>query len=293
MTGAGMALDARAIALIKARRTAPPAEDVARSRNGKVLLSAGQIARMTPADWRRAFEQTVTLTDQQITQARTRTDGTEIAAYLLAHGLDVVAHGIGLFNGAHADPRGELRVLIEDTLTTIWQGLNRAIQSGVEEYAGEVHTQMSAAADAAARDATDARRLLDAASAQLIREREQHQQEVKRLEGVLASERSATVNRERSARNELHQLRQDHAAQASVIAHLNAECERLETLLELATAPEVIMEPQNARERASLHVYLRHYPGSTVATWRAAYPTPEAMLTQLRAVILPLLGRAA
>lgn len=257
-------------------------------------LSFARAARLTDREWRRAWSGAMDVLNPCVEEARTRTDGTEIAAILLNRTMNLMAYALTEFAGASADPRRKVRTKTDQVLKVTWEGMSRAIAAGVDEYAGEVHTQMTAAADAAAREATDARRLLDAASAQLTREREEAAREIARLNALLTSERSATVNRERTTRNELHQLRQDHAAQASVIAHLNAECERLEHLLETATAPEVTpMEPQNARERASLHVYLNANAGGSLAQWRAAHPSPAAMVQQLRVAILPLLGRAA
>ena len=312
------------IEAIKARRVSVPEEAVVTSRDGKPLISPQRIMRMTSQEWRKGFEHTITLLNSQVDEARTRTDGTEIAAYILQHGLDVIAHGIALFNGAHHDPRAELRAAIEETLKIIWDSTARTIQAGVEEYAGKLHAeqstlldaereQMTAGADAAAREATEARRALDAASAQLTREREQWGQELARLQAQLDSERSATVNRERTARNEIHQLRQDLAASRTVIASLNAECERLETQATAPTSVEVPMnQPSTALESASLCLFLRerlrlptlNWNASGVrlldrdvaphlTAWRAAYPTPEAMRAQLRAVVRPILAQAA
>jgi hypothetical protein len=79
------------------------------------------------------------------------------------------------------------------------------------------------------------------------------------------------------------------------------------SLIDPAAAPEVVMPvlepaqgPTNALERASLYRYLLDGHGTRgeptlaqVRSWRTTYPTPASMLTQLRAAILPLLGRAA
>lgn len=93
------------------------------------------------------------------------------------------------------------------------------------------------AADQAQADATDARRMLDAAQAQITRERAQADAEIQRLKDTLASERSATVNRERDTRNRIQQLERDAQEAQKVIAHLNRECDRLEG--ELTQAQQV------------------------------------------------------
>lgn len=105
-------------------------------------------------------------------------------------------------------------------------------------------------------------------------------------------------------------------------ADLNEEIEQLKARiadLEQQT-PEVTMPerklpteqyfPDGPLESASLCVYLKaqgipatwdavgvdhdgHLTDAHVEAWRAAYPTRAAMLAQLRAVVLPMMGRAA
>lgn len=221
------------------------------------------------------------------------------------------------------------RERLEDRMLGVINGeLGQQVEHLEREYnraIDEAREQGTHAADQAQVELTEQRRLLDAASAQLTREREAHAREVRRLTGLLESERRATVERDRTVRNDLHQLRQDLASARTVIASLNAECERLELALATASAPQPTEEvppmpllsptpsPQSALERASLCVFLRdqrqrgdvrwdpagvfgqgrHIPLADIRAWRAAYPTPAAQLAQLRAVVRGVLGRAA
>jgi len=177
-------------------------------------------------------------------------------------------------------------------------------------------------------EATAARRQVEALQGQLDRITHEKDGEIERLKGLLASERAATVERDRTAGNDLEQARKDLRTAQQMIGHLNAECDRLtsETKalsadLEALTAPAPLslevspmptmparQYPANALETASLCVYLRAHgiPATWTSVgvdhdgrmtdahaegWRGAYPTREAMLAQLRAVVLPMLER--
>ncbi|OLV20154.1 hypothetical protein [Deinococcus marmoris] len=313
------------IAAIKAQPRRAPTADLVPPED--CALSFARAARLTDREWRRAWISAMDVLTVHTTAARKREDGSEIAAYLLDRTLDLTSFALTEFAGASADPRRRIRDRTDEALAVIWDGIKASISEGIEVYRTEIEgqsqatlaaerEQMTAGADAAAREATEARRALDAASAQLTREREASAREIARLTRLLDSERSANNNRERDARNEAHQLRQDLASSRTVIASLNAECERLEAQVAAPIAVEEVPmpsdQPKNALESASLCLFLRkkqNAPGLTwkenqrlmllpeshpfVLEWRAAYPTPEAMLAQLRAVVLPMLGRVA
>lgn len=321
-------IDPAAVAAIKANPRRPQLADIVAPDD--CALSPARAARLTDRQWRRAWSGATEVLADYTQAARRREDGTEIAAYLLDRMLDLTAYALTEFAGASPDPRRNIRTKADDVLTVTWDGISRAIAEGVELHLAEVEAviqatlnaereQVTAGADAAAREATEARRALDAASAQLTREREQWTSEVTRLQAQLDSERSATINRERTARNEVHQLRQDLAASRTVIASLNAECERLEAQ---AAAPDPVevdpmkkIYPTNALEWASLCVFMRARRGEKTLTWngkclfrgesqialplvdvqrwRDTYATPEAMLKQLRAVVRPILRQVA
>ena len=136
---------------------------------------------------------------------------------------------------------------------------------------------------------------------------------MERLQAQLATERQAVINRDREIRNQIHQLEADKTVLQGTVAALNQECERLEGELKERDMPKSELKPTSALERASLCAYLRdrgaaatwsNADGVTgpdvsilaidLLAWRTAYPTPEAMLEQLRAVVRPILaGRAA
>ncbi|OWL98925.1 hypothetical protein CBQ26_00930 [Deinococcus indicus] len=184
------------------------------------------------------------------------------------------------------------------------------------------------AADQAQADASEARRQLDAASAQITRERAAHEQALAELKRTLAAERTATINRDRDTRNQIHQLEQDKRTLSSTVGHLNQECERLEA--ELATARTAAPEPAPVPVPAALEVtamptptlnprlaamscavYLTahgiptradgdHLTGEQtvqrselIVAWSTEYPTDEARRAHLRASIRPLLAQDA
>lgn len=205
--------------------------------------------------------------------------------------------------------------------------VNGELGQEIERLEGEYRSALAEATEQATRgldqaqaEATEQRRLLDAASAQLARERAAHAAEVQRLTVLLEGERRAHVERERAARNELHQLRQDLANQRGTVAHLNAECARLEERLGEATrpalslVPEVLTMPTHnpALANLSLAAYLREQdfhttvdgntgrlqthgdiPEALEREWAVKYPDDASRLAQLRALLRPLLRRAA
>ncbi|MFB9991544.1 hypothetical protein ACFFLM_06130 [Deinococcus oregonensis] len=109
------------------------------------------------------------------------------------------------------------------------------------------------------------------------------------------------VARERDTRNQIQQLEQDARSNATVIASLNAECERLEGLtaprLEVLPLSPTAAAPTSVLERASLTTFLwvrLQQPAlsqadalaplaydHSLAEWRAAYPTPDSQKKQL------------
>jgi hypothetical protein len=224
----------------------------------------------------------------------------------------------GVLEEAERDTEARLTSYLNDALAVEVVRLHGLMEATLSSE----RDQMTAAADAAQLEATEARRQLDAASAQLIREREAHAADMARLTALLSSERSATVNRERAARNELHQVRNDLTNAQATVARLNAECERLEQMPPLAVpAPplEVVPMPKPITIKRmlcptplgamSLRAYLVaegvlnvHLDGRQVTwghpinlsvfeTWCGRYPTPDSQRAHLRAVVGK--GRAA
>jgi hypothetical protein len=169
--------------------------------------------------------------------------------------------------------------------------------------------------DEAQRKVSEYRRQLEAASAQLTRDRAAHAEELARLTEQRTRECNATVNRERSARNELHQVQNDLRTAQSVIANLNAECERLEAqaLTPVSTPLEVppvtkqntikqmkcptelgAMSPraylvaegvENVQLDGRQVIWGKLIPLGVFEAWCGQYPTPAHQLAQLRAVI--------
>ncbi len=216
----------------------------------------------------------------------------------------------------HAEQRAGARIvqLINDQLVLELERLEAAVEATL---AGE-RELMTAAFDEAQKDATAARRDLAAAQATATRDKQALEARVAQLEQTLARERSATVNREREHRNEVHQLRQDLKNAQVVIGALNRECEQLSAQAGAAPAPE-ILPPAPAPEalpgalaQHSWVLFLRscgipaelrgldvHHaaPLSDVdrlsKEWRREIPTVQAAREQIRAALLPVLRGAA
>jgi len=220
---------------------------------------------------------------------------------------------------AERDTEARLTSYLNDALVVEVVRLHEVMEATLSSE----RDQMTAAADAAQREASEARRQVDAVSAQLARERAAHAEELARLTEQLTRERTATVNRERTARNELHQAQNDLKTAQSVIANLNAECERLEaqSLTPVSTPLEVLpvtkqktikqMKCPSELGAMSLRAYLvaegvenvrlegrqvtwgKSIPLGMFEAWCGQYPTPAHQLAQLRAIALPILRRAA
>ena len=76
-------------------------EAVSRARAAAINRDAPRwVASVTAQQWRKAYVATSDLLTEYLRAVRQREDGTEIAAYVVQHALDLVGHGIVQF----ADP---------------------------------------------------------------------------------------------------------------------------------------------------------------------------------------------
>jgi hypothetical protein len=239
----------------------------------------------------------------------------EIAVHRAEAELDVVRQRAAVADLAEAGARAlqDERLALEAALSE-----GQATLAAEQLALSDAHEMALRAVDETQRAVSEYRRAAEAASAQLLRERETHARELTELKAGHAAElktvhqdisratRIAT-DQERSWNEQRRQLNADLTAAQATIAHLNAECERLEaspvpqSKVTRMPNPEL---PQHALEEASLTNYLwdtlkdsKIKLGAVVISdaqlsdWRAAYPTKEAQMKQVRAVVLK--GRAA
>ncbi|UQN10308.1 hypothetical protein [Deinococcus sp. QL22] len=310
----------------------------------KMALSDSRARRLSSDEWRGAYGDTLKkVLREQLDEAVTRpTDlGRAVAADLVQRSLDLAAFGIDAFAGSTFDARRALRdrsdVVLQGilnqmlaTVKSVTEEAEVALREQAEEKANALLAEAKAAfeqerdmatagADEVQRELSEYRRAAEAASAQLVREREASAREVADLKAAHAANvtglqqqltRAARIaaDQERSWNEQRRQLLADQAAAQTTIAHLNSECERLEA--SHVPQPKVVTRmpnpdlPQNALEEASLTNYLRDtlndpkiklgavvISDEQLSGWRATYPTKESQLKQVRAVVFK--GRAA
>ncbi|MCD0155987.1 hypothetical protein [Deinococcus sp. 6GRE01] len=312
MTAARTLIDPNTLAQFQAAKQRGEIPDQLTPPEG-CALSVQRARRLTPAEWKRGWSDSLELVTEIVQNAHTRDDGTEIGAQLVDRVLDLLAFGLTEFAGTSPDPRRAVREKTELVLNMLWDNVKETIAAGVEEYRGELQRelegqlavereQMTRAADQAQADATEYRRLLDAASAQMIRERTAHADALAALRDQMQRERDAVIVRERAWNEERRQLTADKTAAQDLAASLNRDLDTLTTRLE-----ELTMPAPTALERTSLCLYARtamsrpdltqadlpEVPEHVRTAWQAALPTPADQMAQLRAVALPILGRTA
>lgn len=334
-------IDPAAVAAIQARRADQPAP--------RYDLTEARAARLTDRQRVTAMADAFTLLgrvfDDLTTESKAQRDAwQDMAVQVSSHTLNLTLYAAQVFASTHADPRRAVRLKARESVTSVREAIRTVLEGFAQEAEAGLRAEAEAAANAvieeerallthaadqAQLDATEARRQLDAASAQLTREREAHAHEVAQLRDQLTRERQVVIDRDRETRNRIQQLEHDLAEGRKVLAHLNAECQRLEDQL---TAPPALPTPQeapmpeptptpgpsNALETASLCAFLRgrhekayRWAGTALfspetyttpervtdpnilTAWRNAYPTPASMQAQLRALVLPIVGRAA
>jgi hypothetical protein len=327
-------IDTASLAEFRARRQTPQPSTAA--------LSPSRARRLSAEDFRGAYSDTYKVLREQLTEAVRQSDdlGRAVAADLVLRSLSLEAFGIDAFAGATFDARRALRDQVNVVLQSILDQMLGTVKSVTEEAEVALREQAeekanaalaeakaafeqerdmaTAGADEVQRELSEYRRATEAASAQLVRERETHARELAELKAAHAANvtglqqqlsRGARIatDQERQWNEQRRQLLADQATAQSTIAHLNSECERLEALH--VPQPKVIRMPnqdlpQNALEEASLTNYLRNtlndpkiklgavvISDEQLSAWRAAYPTPAAQLAQVRAVVLPLAGK--
>lgn len=220
--------------------------------------------------------------------------------------------------------------LVGETMT---RASERAIKEGLPEVEAAVRDELQVdnlmhAASAAQLEATATRRELETARQKHAQQVDNLNAELKTVRHELSKLQYDTQKAARRAASDLADMPRLHSLigdlerqvlalkreKASLLDQfLTRENELLAQLDELTQPQEAPMYPRipsNALECASLTVYLKaqgipatwdsvgvdHGGLMTNAhadAWREAYPTPEAMLTQLRAVVRPILGSVA
>lgn len=218
-------------------------------------------------------------------------DGTDLGTWIFTAAqtsrftLDLFLYAAQLFASPHPDPRKALRDKTRETLTIIGTVLRDYLQEQGEAMEAGLRAQAEEKANAAL---DEARLQLDAASAQLTRERETHAREVAQLREQLERDR--------------------------ITPHSDAPSERLH-VTPTEEPPMPTPGPQTPLETASLCQFLNEddpkvytwsgtairaegctidfFDASILVAWRFRYPTPASMREQLRALIRPILQRSA
>ena len=305
---------------IKARRPAGPAtplDSPGRPAPAGCNLSPERAARLHPVQWQRAWVQSSNLVTDVFEDALKRDDGTDLAAMLLDRMLDLVAYGITEFAGTKASPRDRVRERTEEVLRVTWQSMSRAIDAGVAMERDELEAeaartlasereQMTHAADVAHAEARAAQQEVEALRRQLAEQPAQAAAELARVTEGRDRERASYIERERAWNEQRRQFEHDRAEAARVIAALNAELDTLSRPLEVLPMPTRTL-PTTPAGRASLCRYARDtlsrpdlkqgdlgdvVTPELLATWEAAYPTPEAQRAHLRPVVAGVRGAA-
>lgn len=160
---------------------------------------------------------------------------------------------------------------------------------------------MSGAAERAQADATAERRRADALQAQLEQAKAQAAAREAELERTLASERAATIRREREWNEARRRLEDDKAAAQRVAAQLNAELQQRDEAQGLTGVQETVTLA-SALEAMSLRRFLvdqgleasvqravvtcpAGISAAAVEAWRALFPDAAAQRAQLRAAV--------
>ncbi|NTX99255.1 hypothetical protein [Deinococcus sp. JMULE3] len=160
---------------------------------------------------------------------------------------------------------------------------------------------MSGAAERAQADATAERRRADALQAQLEQAKAQAAGREAELERTLASERAATIRREREWNEARRRLEDDKAAAQRVAAQLNAELQQRDEAQGLTGVQETVtlasaLEAMSLRRflidqglQASVQRAVVTCPAgisaAAVEAWRALFPDAAAQRAQLRAAV--------
>lgn len=160
---------------------------------------------------------------------------------------------------------------------------------------------MSGAAERAQADATAERRRADALQAQLEQAKAQAAAREAELERILASERAATIRREREWNEARRRLEDDKAAAQRVAAQLNAELQQRDEAQGLTGVQETVtlasaLEAMSLRRflidqglQASVQRAVVTCPAgisaAAVEAWRALFPDAAAQRAQLRAAV--------
>ncbi|KQQ99820.1 hypothetical protein [Deinococcus sp. Leaf326] len=307
-----------AIAAIKSRRPAGPASPLdgpGRPAPAGCNLTPERAARLNPLQWQRAWLRSSELVADVVEAAMKRDDGTDLAAMLLDHSLNLIAYGITEFAGTKASPRERVRERTETVLQVVWQGMSRSIDAGValerDELAAEAariladeRDLMTQAADVAHAEARAARQEVEALRRQIAEQRDQAAAELARVTEGRDRERASYIERERGWNEQRRQLEHDRA---QVIASLNAELEALSRPLEVLPMPAPVTLPTTPAGRASLCRYAREVLSrpdlkqddlgevvtpELLTAWETAYPTPEAQRAHLRPVVAGVRGAA-
>ncbi|MXV20800.1 hypothetical protein [Deinococcus xianganensis] len=160
---------------------------------------------------------------------------------------------------------------------------------------------MSGAAERAQADATAERRRADALQAQLEQAKAQAAAREAELERILASERAATIRREREWNEARRRLEDDKAAAQRVAAQLNAELQQRDEAQGLTGVQESVTLA-SALEAMSLRRFLidqgleasvqravvtcpSGISAAAVEAWRGLFPDAAAQRAQLRAAV--------
>ncbi|AFZ66090.1 hypothetical protein [Deinococcus peraridilitoris] len=204
-----------------------------------------------------------------------------IGAAILEHGTTMVLRLAQMIH--EGKPVRELEATYEEA-RSVAQGNYEAsvleettvrVPAYVEQETLELRTAMDmalAGVEAVQAEARELERQLQAASAQLVREREAHEQELARLRDTLARERQTFIARERSFNEERRQMQHDLGTLRGVVASLNQELETLTapteaSMSEQPKSSDSNLAPQTALERMSWHAYQQRERGMSPSLW--------------------------
>lgn len=162
---------------------------------------------------------------------------------------------------------------------------------------------MGGAAERAQADVTAERRRADALQVLLDQAKAQAAAREAELQRTLASERAATVTRERRWNEDRRQLEADKAEAQRLVAQLNAELQQRDAAQGLTDLQESVTLASTL-EALSLRRFLvdqglaataqgadvtcpAGISAAVVEAWRALFPNPAAQRAQLRAAVIP------
>lgn len=283
-------IDPAAVASIKSKRMT--AEDIHIPRGS--AMTRGRMRTITPRETLQAFVKGNEYLIAVLDNARSYTDGREIAVPLVSAALDLQSYACDRFAGICADPKGDTRSMADRVLGQIWTAMQDTIKAALDEQfeiqVSEAKQELeqerqlvTAGIDAAQQESTTLRRQMDAMTRQHQQQRAEWEGERKRLNEAL---NKAQYDAGKAAKKHAEDLRDLPRLEALVsslerqVADLKAErtalaeqflaretellnqLDKLSHPLEVAPMPT---NPQNALERLSYSAYLRSTTGKSHA----------------------------